>query len=76
MYDSDKTAEKIKFVAKTKGILIKEMLENCSLNKNLLSTMQSRKSWPQTDNIARIADYLGCSVDYLLGRTDNPEVNK
>ena len=26
--------------------------------------------------IAKIADYLGCSVDYLLGRTDNPEINK
>ena len=24
----------------------------------------------------RLADYFDCSVDYLLGRTDNPEVNK
>lgn len=23
-------------------------------------------------NLARIADYLNCSVDYLLGRTDEP----
>ena len=22
------------------------------------------------------ADYLDCSVDYLLGRTDNPEINR
>lgn len=71
-----KTAERIKALAKSKGILIKEMLEKCSLNKNLLSTMQSRKSWRQTDNIARIADYLQVSVDYLLGRTDNPEINR
>ncbi len=27
-------------------------------------------------NFARIADYLDCFVDYLLGRTDNPEVNR
>lgn len=27
-------------------------------------------------NLAKIADYLNCSVDYLLGRTDNPEVNR
>lgn len=26
--------------------------------------------------LVAIADYLDCSVDYLLGRTDNPEVNK
>jgi hypothetical protein len=29
-----------------------------------------------SDSLARIADYLDYSVDYLLGRTDNPEVNK
>ena len=27
-------------------------------------------------NLAKIADYLDVSVDYLLGRTDNPEINK
>lgn len=27
-------------------------------------------------NLVLIADYLGCSVDYLLGRTDNPNINK
>ena len=27
-------------------------------------------------NLVLIADYLGCSVDYLLGRTENPEVNQ
>lgn len=29
-----------------------------------------------SDILVAIADYVGCSVDYLLGRTDNPEVNK
>lgn len=27
-------------------------------------------------NLAKIADYLGVSIDYLLGRTDNPKINK
>lgn len=26
---------------------------------------------PKSDNLAKIADYLDCSVDYLLGRTDD-----
>lgn len=29
-----------------------------------------------SSNLALIADYLGCSVDYLIGRTGNPEVNR
>ena len=31
---------------------------------------------PSADKLERIADYLDCSVDYLLGRTDNPAVNR
>ncbi len=31
---------------------------------------------PNGEALAKIADYLDCSVDYLLGRTDNPEVNR
>lgn len=27
-------------------------------------------------NLVLIADYLGCSVDYLLGRAEEPEVHR
>ena len=27
-------------------------------------------------NLVLLAEYFGCSVDYLLGRTENPEVNR
>jgi transcriptional regulator with XRE-family HTH domain len=76
MYNAQQVAERIKEQAKFKNILIKNMLDECELNKNALSSMLSRGSWLQANNLARIADYLDCSVDYLLGRTDNPEVNK
>lgn len=29
-----------------------------------------------SSKLVRIADYLGCSVDYLLGRTENPDINQ
>lgn len=31
---------------------------------------------PNGEALSKIADYLDCSVDYLLGRTDNPDVNR
>ncbi len=76
MYNAQETAEKIKGQAKLKNVLIKDMLDECELSKNALSSMLSRGSWLQANNLAKIADYLDCSVDYLLGRTDKPEVNK
>lgn len=75
MYESTKVAEVIKSISKTKGIQLKDMLIELKLNKNTLSSMYNG-STIKADSLARIADYLDCSVDYLLGRTDKPEVNR
>lgn len=72
MYDTVKIAQTIKETAKSKNIVLKNMLEECGMNKNAISTMISRGSVPQADNLAKIADYLEVSVDYLLGRTEQP----
>ena len=74
MYISNNVAEKIKILAKSKGISVKKLLEDVGLGFNTMSNMKT--SMPKADNLAKIADYLDCSVDYLLGRTDIPEVNK
>ena len=76
MYNPQTTAKRINQLAKDKGFQQKNILESCGLNKNVISTMLSRGSMPKADNLAKIADYLDCSVDYLLGRTDNPNSHK
>lgn len=30
---------------------------------------------PSTEKVKALADYLNCSIDYLLGRTDNPQAH-
>lgn len=72
MNNSQELAILIKSIAKSKNITIKEMLTNCKLSINTLSSMQSGGYFPRVEALAKIADYLDCSVDYLLGRTDNP----
>lgn len=76
MRNSQEVAITIKLLAKSKKIAIGKMLSDCDLNKNSLSTMQSGGYLPRTETLAKIADYLDCSVDYLLGRTDNPNSHK
>ncbi len=75
MYNSNNIAGRIKTLAKNKNIVIKVMLEELGLGSNTMSAMYHGKSLA-SDSLARIADYLGCSVDYLLGRTDNPTINR
>ena len=33
-------------------------------------------NFPGVPGLMGLADYFGVSTDYLLGRTDNPEVNR
>lgn len=47
------------------------MFSELGLGKNTLSNFKT--SMPKADNLAKIADYLGVSVDYLLGR-EKPEM--
>lgn len=74
MYEPANVAELINKLLKEKNLQQKDMLMECGLNKNTISSMLSRGSMVKADTLAKIADFLSCSVDYLLGRTENPEI--
>ena len=57
---------------KQKNIKISELLSLCDINHSFISDMRHKNRAPSVDKISVIADYLGVSVDYLLGRTDTP----
>ncbi|WP_304583702.1 helix-turn-helix domain-containing protein [Acutalibacter muris] len=71
MYNSQEIADRIKSTAKSKGLPLKTILSECGMGVNAVSQMAKGKDM-LTKNMASIADYLNCSVDYLLGRTDIP----
>ncbi len=74
-YNSQEIATRIKARAKEQNRKIGEVLASCGLGKNTVSKISTGTDI-LTLNFAKIADYLDCSVDYLLGRTENPEVNQ
>ena len=76
MHNSQELANMIKKYAKSKNTTVGKMLSDCGLSINTLSSMQSGGYYPRVEAICKIADYLDCSVDYLLGRTDNPNSHK
>lgn len=73
MYKSTDVAERIKGLAKQRSVSVKQLLADVGMGFNTMSNMKT--SMPKADNLARIADYLDCSIDYLMGRTDNPKIN-
>lgn len=64
----------IKSLCKAKGISITSLLHDCKLTKSFIYDLEKRSASPSCEKITKIADYLDCSVDYLLGRTDVVEV--
>ena len=75
LYISPNMANRIKEYAKLKDVSLKTMLEELQLGSNTFSHMKHGRMIA-ADSLARIADYLDCSVDYLLNRTDNPDSHK
>lgn len=75
MYDSQKIANRIKSRAKEQGIPLGELLSTCELGVNTISKM-SKGTDILTHNFVKLAEALDCSIDYLVGRTDNPNVNR
>ena len=75
IYVSKEIANRIKLTTKSNKIALKTMLSDLDLGINLISHL-AKGQVISSINLAKIADYLDCSVDYLLGRTDNPKINK
>lgn len=75
MYTSQELAIAIKKTAKNSNAVLKTVFEECGLNSNTMSALYHDKSIA-FDSLAKIADNLDCSVDYLLGRTNDPQSHK
>lgn len=73
MKNPQELAITIKELAKFKQVTVRQMLSDCGLSVNTLSSMQSGGYFPRLEAIAKIADYFDCSIDYLLGRSEIPD---
>ena len=75
MYITSDIAKRIKLRSKTQKISIKDMLAACDMNINAISEFGKGKQL-SCISLAKIADFLDCSVDYLLGRTDDQQSHR
>ena len=46
------------------------------IEQALLSKYESGKRIPPTETLITLADYYNVSMDYIMGRTEIPEINK
>lgn len=75
MHNMQQIAQAVKKEAKRKNIPLNVLLPSCNLNINAISDFAKGQEM-SVISFARIASELDCSIDFLLGRTENPEAHK
>lgn len=59
-----------------KNLLQKDIARDNNLSLRAYQYYEHGQSDPTSSVLLKLADYFGVSIDYLVGRTDNPEINK
>lgn len=67
MYKPNEIASIIKKLASDKGITVKQALEDCGINKGFIYDLEHKQVYPKVDKIARLSEYFGTPVDFILG---------
>mgnify|MGYP002250971323 CR=1 FL=1 len=65
------TFERIKNLAKQKDKSLQQVARELKYGENYFYSLNAGKQ-PTAEKLQEIANYFNVSVDYLLGRTDNP----
>lgn len=63
--------EKIKMLTNEKKMSIRQLEEKMDYGNGTIRRWENSK--PSIDKVEKVANYFDVSVDYLLGRTDNPQ---
>lgn len=69
-------SERVATLRKNKGISLVAMGEVLSVTDEAVRLLEKGKRAASFDTLIALADYFDVSIDYLVGRTDNPKVNR
>ena len=67
---------RIKELRKRRNITQLKLAMDLHTTQNTISRYESGEREPGISELVKLADYFGVSVDYLLERTENPELNR
>ena len=69
-------SERLKKLRLSKEIRQKDIAENIGITLRAYQYYETATKEPTMSKLSSLADYFNVSIDYLVGRTDNPEINR
>lgn len=67
---------RLKEIRKGKNISQLKMAIDLNMSQNTISRYETGEREPGINELIKIADYFNISIDYLLERTENPNIQK
>jgi transcriptional regulator with XRE-family HTH domain len=67
---------RLKELRKKKNISQLRLATDLNTTQNTISRYETGEREPGINELIKIADYFNISVDYLIGRTENPKMNR
>lgn len=64
--------DRIKELRKEKRLTQRELADKINVSSQVISNWERTYSTPDAEDVKRLADALGTSVDYIIGRVDDP----
>lgn len=66
---------RLKELRKEKGVSQLKLALDLNTNQNTISRYETGEREPGIQELIKLANYFGVSIDYLLEQTDNPKRN-
>ncbi len=67
---------RLKELRKSRGYTQIALQMQTGIEQALLSKFENMERVPPTETLLRLAEFYGVSIDYILCRTDKPEINR
>lgn len=67
-----KFPSRLRELREKKELLSKDFAKIMNVEPATITNWEKGNRFPKDDVLIKIADYFDCSIDYLLGRTDDP----
>ena len=74
--DQKKIGSLLKELRKEKGLTQEQLAEHFLVSARSVSRWENGINMPELSPLVELADFYNVSVDYILGRTENPKVNR
>lgn len=68
-------SDRLKLLRKQFGLTQKEMASKLNIQRVTYSHYETGRSQPSIDTLIILASIFSCSIDYLVGISDNPKKN-